>query len=400
MNSTGSALVYSSYFGGSRYDEGDGIALDLAGNAYVSGSTHSFDFPITPGAFQTTLRGDENAFVSKLNSSGSALVYSTYLGGSIDDEAVGVTLDSSGDAYITGGTFSSDFPTTPGAFQISFSGGYTDVFVSKLNSSGSALVYSTYLGGSGPDYGFRIALDASGNAYITGNTESGDFPTTPGAFQTTFGGDSDAFLSKLNSSGSALVYSTYLGGGNYDYGFGIALDSIGNAYVVGDTLSSDFPTTPGAFQTTLRGLSNAFISKLGFSSSVFFSSFTAKLEVTISTGSFDLNSAFKLGATSNGINPVTEDVILQIGPYSVTIPSGSFTKNKKRAYVFEGTINGVSLRVRVNPRGRSKYTFQAEGSGANLNGIVNPVTVTLTIGNDTGTTHVNAEIRDCPSPSR
>ncbi len=173
-----------------------------------------------------------------------SLVYSTYFGACDACDFVntsGIALDSSGNAYVTG------------------SNGYA--FVSKLNSSGSALVYSTYLGGGSADYGVGIALDSSGNAYVAGSTDSSNFPTTAGAFQTTLAGGGDAFVSKLNSSGS-LVYSTYLGGSVNDGGRGIALDSSRNAYVTGFTDSSNFPTTPGAFQTTLAGGGDAFVSKL------------------------------------------------------------------------------------------------------------------------------------------
>jgi len=245
-----------------------GIAVDAAGNAYVAGNTDSPDFPITPGAFQASLRGSGNAFVSKLNAAGSALLYSTYLGGSTSPEGsafgmgVAISVDASGSAYVIGITDCSDFPITPGAFQTTYGGGFLDAVVTELNATGSALVYSTYLGGSGEDQGFAIALDSLGNAYVTGSTASSDFPITPGAFQTTYGGRGDAFVSKLNAAGSALVYSTYLGGRGFDGGSGIALDVLGNAYVTGSTTSSSFPTTPGAFQTAPGGGLDAFVSKL------------------------------------------------------------------------------------------------------------------------------------------
>jgi hypothetical protein len=242
------------------------VGLDTSGNAYVAGVTDSHHFPTTPGAFQTTLAGGEtDCFVSKLNAAGSALVYSTYLGGTgRDGFSAAIAVDASGSAYVTGQTTSSNFPTTPGAFQTGF-GGVQDVFVSKLDPAGSALVYSTYLGGSGAegDFGSGLAIDASGNTYVTSSTISPDFPTTPGAFQTTFG-RSDAFVSKLNASGSALVYSTYLGGSGDDWGLGIAVDRLGNAYVTGGTGSSNFPVTAGAFQTSFGGGSDAFVSKFSF----------------------------------------------------------------------------------------------------------------------------------------
>src|ERR1035441_8986022 len=266
-------LVYSTYLGGS--DRANAIAVDASGNAYVTGITWSLNFPTTPGAFQTTLGGAEDAFVTKLNATGSALGYSTYLGGGVcegvidggSDGGSGIAVDASGNAYVTGTTYSSDFPTTPGAFQttpVYCSGCYT-AFVSKLNATGSALAYSTYLGGSGGDLGYGIAVDASGNAYVTGATGSSNFPTTPGAFQTTpvfCSLCSTAFVSKLNATGSALAYSTYLGGSGGDLGYGIAVDAPGSAYVTGRTDSADFPTTPGAFQTAYEGNEDVFVSKL------------------------------------------------------------------------------------------------------------------------------------------
>ena len=262
LNPSGTALVYSTYLGGTNGVAGDAIAVDAAGSAYVTGTAHSTNFPTTPGDFQTTYGGNGDAFVTKLNPKGTALVYSTYLGGTSYDYGYGIAVDGAGNAYVTGYTASSDFPTTPGAFQTTYAGGNGDAFVTKLNPKGTALVYSTYLGGSDSDGGYGIAVDSAGNAYVTGYTASTDFPTTPGAFQTTFGGNGDAFVTKLNPTGTALVYSTYLGGTRGDLGLGIAVDSAGNAYVTGYTASSDFPTTPGAFQTTYGGNQDAFVTKL------------------------------------------------------------------------------------------------------------------------------------------
>jgi hypothetical protein len=267
LSAAGSALVYSTYLGESDYSGptgGNGIAVDASGNAYITGQTYSSNFPTTPGAFQTASphAGSGHAFVSKLNATGSALVYSTYLGGNFVDAGGGIAVDASRNAYLVGWTASSNFPTTPGAFQSTLAGS-GHAFVSKLNAIGSALVYSTYLGGSGYDHGWGIAVDPSGNAYATGVTSSSNFPTTPGAVQATYGGgQNDAFLSKLNATGSALLYSTLLGGTQADTGWGIAVDASGNAYVTGWTESSDFPTTPGAFQTTFGGETSGFVSKL------------------------------------------------------------------------------------------------------------------------------------------
>jgi hypothetical protein len=269
LTSSGSGLVYSTYFGGSADDGGGGIAVDSLGNAYVAGSTLSTDFPTTPGAFQTTFGGSSfaggDAFVMKIDPSGSRVLYSTYLGGNGFDEARGLAIDGAGNAYIAGITISSNFPTTPGAFQVNRRGGGEQGFVTKLNQSGSGLVYSTYLGGSVLDEAIGIAVDASGGAYVTGVTRSGDFPTTPSAFQTAPGGGDDAFVAKFNPSGSALIYSTFLGGNGLDQGIRIVVDSLPNpnAYVVGATGSTNFPTTPGAFQIAFQGGNmDAFVAKI------------------------------------------------------------------------------------------------------------------------------------------
>jgi len=275
LNSTGSGLVYSTYLGGAIADRGQAIAVDIAGNAYVTGLTFSKDFPTTPVAFQSTpnLLAGNNAFVTKLNPLGSALVYSTYLGGISRDHATGIAVDAAGNAYVTGNTSSVQFPTTPGAYQTTFGGSNDvliyqgDAFVVKLDPTGSALIYSTFLGGSGDDIAYGIALDSSGNAYVVGATASTDFPTTPGAFQPTFGGgEAHVFVAKVNPLGSALVYSTYLGGSDHDEGFGIALDGLPspNAYVTGETRSTDFPIIPGAIQPTFAGGTgfDVFVTKL------------------------------------------------------------------------------------------------------------------------------------------
>ena len=215
-------LSYSTFLGGSGEDHGDGIAVDSAGDAYVTGYTYSPDFP-TVHALQPTFGGDVDAFVAKLTADGSALVYLTYLGGSGEDYGNSIAVDSAGDAYVTGYTYSPDFPTVH-ALQPTF-GGDVDAFVAKLRSDGSALDFSTYLGGSGEDYGNGIAVDSAGDAYVTGSTTSTDFPTVH-ALQPNFGGGfTDGFVAKLRLDGSALVFSTYLGGSDYDVGRSIAVDS-------------------------------------------------------------------------------------------------------------------------------------------------------------------------------
>jgi hypothetical protein len=256
INASGSALVYSTYLGGGNQDFSYGIAVDGSGNAYVTGSTSSTNFP-TANALQSTIRGSTNAFVTEINAGASALVYSTYLGGNASDAGRGIAVDASGNAYVTGDTTSSNFPTAD-ALQPTLAGS-ENAFVTKLNPSGSALVYSTYLGGNSVDQGFGIALDTMGDAYVTGLTYSPNFPTA-NALQPKGGVSEDyddAFVTKLNPSGSAFVYSTYLGGHTFDGGMGIAVDTSGNAYVTGYTSSVDFPTTPDALQSILSNPTNA-----------------------------------------------------------------------------------------------------------------------------------------------
>ena len=244
-------LAFSTFLGGSGTDIGNAIALDSSGNAYITGGTLSTNFPVTPGAFQTSKAGiaEFDAFVTKLNATGTAIIYSTYFGGSNRDVGNEIAVDGSGNAYITGLTDSGDLPTTPGAFRTTPVGSDEfDAYAMKLNATGTALVYSTYLG---PIIGIGITVDSAGNAFITGQA-NGDYPTTPGAFQTVPGGSSDAFLTKLNSTGTALIYSTFLGGTGLDVGIEVAVDSAGNAYVTGEA-GPGFPVTPGAFQTIFGG---------------------------------------------------------------------------------------------------------------------------------------------------
>ena len=260
LNRSGSALVYSTFLGGTGADSGSGIAV-RDGNAYVTGQTDSVDYPTTPGTFDRTFNGlNRDAFVTKLNATGSALRYSTYLGG--DGNDAGFDIAVRGDnAYVTGFTAAFNYPTTPGAFDTTLNTVARDAFVTKLNAAGSALIYSTYLGGSSADDGNGIAVDTRGRAYVAGFTGSTDFPTTPGAFDTTLNGG-DTFVTKLNASGSALDYSTFLGGAGDDLGFGIAVDGSGSAYVTGFTNSTDYPTTRGAFDRTFNGGGDAFVTKL------------------------------------------------------------------------------------------------------------------------------------------
>jgi fibronectin type 3 domain-containing protein len=273
LNSAGSSLAYSTYMGGSDYERGFSIALDSANNAYVTGYTWSFNFPVVGGGINKTLNGWEDVFVFKLDSAGSNLLYSTYIGGFGIDYGYSIALDSSNNAYITGYTESLNFPSTTGAFDQT-NNGSGDIFVLKVNSAGNSLVYSTYIGGEDEDIGYAIAVDSSANAYVTGWTWSTDFPISSGAFKTKLNNWSDVIIIKLNSLGDKLIYSTYLGGTNDDFGRAITLDSVYNVYITGSTISPDFPTTSDAIDRRYNSWEDAFVFILSASgSNMMYSSF-------------------------------------------------------------------------------------------------------------------------------
>ena len=263
LNAAGTILLWATYLGGSGSENGFDIALDLAGNVYACGYTMSPDFPVTPGAFQTVFVGGPNSdgFVAKLNPSGSALTYATFLGGNQQDDASSIVVDAAGDAYVTGDTYSSAFPTTPGALDRTL-GGTVDAFVVELDPAGNAMLYGTFLGGSGRDVGGTLALDAYGYLYVAGRTESPDFPITPGAYDDTLAGVSDVFLLKLNMSSGNLEYSTYIGGSAGDDGGYVGIDATGYAFVGGSTNSTDFPVTSDAVSKTLGGAYDGFVVSL------------------------------------------------------------------------------------------------------------------------------------------
>ncbi len=295
----GSSVIYSTLFGGSLYDAAYAIAVDKSGSAYITGETLSTDLPVSDGAYQPTYGGGDSsgyggdAFVAKLTSDGSDIAYSTYLGGADDEIGLGIAVDTAGAAYVTGYTYSKNFPTTGGAFQGTLSTKYFSGFVTKVGADGTVLNYSTYLSGTYADYGSKIAVDANGNAYIGGFAASTDFPTTAGAYQTTNKGGffygSDGFVTKLATDGMSLVYSTYLGGTDDDEITGIAVDKTGNAYVTGDTYSFDFPVTPSAVQMVSPGYPSGIVTKLS------------------SDGSATTYSTYLGGTGSNYPNSITVD---------------------------------------------------------------------------------------------
>ncbi|MCC6392275.1 MAG: SBBP repeat-containing protein [Bryobacterales bacterium] len=269
LDPSGATLSYATYLDGAG--AGMAIAVDSSGSAYVAGSTYTATFTTTTGAFQRTYAGGTDGFVVKLNPTGSSQVYSTFLGGSSEDQITGIRVDSSGAAYVAGFTSSTDFPVTAGAYRNANSGS-TDAFVAKINSTGAALVYSTFLGGSNLDRAHGIDINSSGEAYVAGQTYSSSFPTTPGAFRTTHGGAADGFVARLNAAGSGLLYSTFLGGAGTclvndpfrqyacDGAFSVALDSAGQAWVAG-VAGNGFPLS-GAIQPSAGGNGDAFVAQL------------------------------------------------------------------------------------------------------------------------------------------
>jgi len=363
LSPDGTALVYATYLGGRSRDSGAAIAVDADGHAYVTGTTESDDFPTTAGAFQPscTVAGFAcmAGFLSKLSPDGTALVYSTYLMGGKNGPFValtaprGLAVDPLGSAYVTGLTYSTSFPTTPGAFQTAAGGG-GDAFVLKLNAAGSAAVYSTYLGGRATDYGTAIAVGADGAAYVAGATspwqqrQVNDFPVTPGAFQTAcasnaYGFCDDGFVAKLSPDGSALVYSTYLGGAtDFDRPLGIAVDAAGHAYVTGATKSSDFPTTGLLEATGSRPDpygSTGFVTKLSLSGS-------ALVYSVLLDGAF---SGQAIAVDSAGHAFVAGDA----NPYSF-VP-----KNPWQA----SGLNYDALVLKLDPAGRLGYSVLLGGFG-------------------------------------
>ena len=343
MNPSGSAMVYATYLGGTLEDTGDGIAVDSAGNAYVTGFTQSTNFP-TKNPLQPNLAGQFDIYVAKLDPTGSSLVYSTYLGGTDQEQSASIAVNSAGFAFVTGQTWSVDFPTTPGAFQTvcKFNIRCVDAFVSKISPSGSALVYSTLLGGKETDLAGRIAVDSADNVYLTGYTESDDFPTMNPLQPSFGGGGSDAFVAKLNPAGSALVYSTYLGGTGNDLGSGIAVDNSGNVYVAGATSSTDFPTA-NALQPSSNGDFDAFVTKINAAgSALVYSTYLGGTGSDFGVGIAADSSGNAYVAGTTGSNDIPTESSLQ--PYGHNFD----------AFVTKITPSGSSL-VYSTYLGGSKY---------------------------------------------
>lgn len=356
-------LSFSTYLGGSTNDKANAIAVDGQGNVYVAGLTYSTDFPVTSDAFQKTCGTTQTpcqpgpapyildaGFVTKLSSDGSKLIYATYLGGSNISEIRALAVDSSGNAYVAGFTYATDFPVTTGAYQtqcqtpVGFQSGICySSFVAKLNSTGSSLVYSTYLDGaaagspSPADGGDAIAVDSTGDAYVGGTTSSRNFPTTTGALETNDPAPSvdNGYLSELNPAGTGLVFSTYLSGGDGSQVAGIALGPQQNVYVTGTTQSVNFPTTPGVYQRGSYGAQNTFVSEFAPSGSLVYSTYLG------GTGN---SSASAIAVDSAGAAYITGQTDANAGNFPVT--PGAFEQGpyySKTAVVAKLHADGCAL---------------------------------------------------------
>ncbi|HMD85409.1 MAG TPA: SBBP repeat-containing protein [Terriglobia bacterium] len=374
------ALLSSTYLGGSNQDTGYGIAVDSSG-IYVAGQTSSNNFPtLTP--FQGTYDGNGDGFVSKLTPDASGLIYSTYLGGTATDGVAAIAIDSSGHAFVTGGTSSTNFPISPGAFQAAYGGGTSDAFVAELNAAGTHLLYSTYLGGSGQDSSTGIAVDTSGNANVVGQTASGNFPTS-NPFQAAYAGNSDAFVTRFVPSGCAPTFSTYLGGHSTDIGTGIAVDSSGNAYITGYTDSNDFPVQ-SAFQGVTGGDNDAFLARLN--------TFTAPA-VCLNTNSVNFtgqavtttSAEQTITLTNGGNSSLSITSITASGDFAQTNTCGNslaMGANCPVQVTFAPTASGLrSGAITItDSAGNSPQSIALTGTGTDFGLSVTPPTATVTAG--------------------
>jgi hypothetical protein len=255
-------LVWSTFLGGNDFEDIRDLHITNSGDILVTGSTLSFNFPTTTGTYDNTYENYHDAFISKLSANGSTLIFSTFLGGNKDDYGVGIVTDNNGKIYVCGDTESTNFPFSINAYDQTINGSLSsDVFITKFNSSGNLLEYSTYFGGAFNDHAIGIKVDNNFNMYVAGSTESGDFPVTLSSFDNNHNGNDDIFISKFNSTGSSLVFSTFLGGNNNDVCRSFALDNFNNVYLTGYTTSINFPKTTGVFSTS-QDLADVFVSKI------------------------------------------------------------------------------------------------------------------------------------------
>jgi aldose sugar dehydrogenase len=352
-------LVYSTYLGGSGDDSGNSIATDSSGNVYVAGTTASMNFPAQTPAFVTS-KALEDIFITKIDAAGANVLYSTYIGGSGRDRAGAIAIDSSGNAYVGGrvDSTSTNFPTTPGSLASSYRGGDFDGVVFKLNAQGNQLIYSTFFGGEENDSVEGIAVDAGGTAYVTGGTKSNAFPTTVSAYQGTRAGDTDAFLAKINQAGSALLYSSYLGGAATDRGSGVVIDGTGLAYIAGYGASPDFPTQD-PFQAGFGGSFDAFVAKFDTNASGINSlSFCSYLGGAGDDKAFGIamdgsqTNLYVVGQTSSNNFPVLNPVQPSSGgSFDAFIAKVSTSGTKVFATYFGGSGDDRGTGIAVNASG-------------------------------------------------
>ena len=262
LNAAGTTLLYSTYLGGTNYDDCTGIALAANDDVFITGRTNSTNFPVTAGAYDTVHNGNDDGFVTRLDALTGLINWSTFVGGSSNDQPMDLAIDTQGRPVIVGKTQSSNHPTSAGAYDTTWNGGSWDAFVTRLSATGASLSYSTFLGTSSTDYGHGVVL-AGDEAYVTGYTTGSAFPTTAGAYDTTFnGGTGDVFVSRFNTGGTALLSSTFVGGSGNESGEDVALGSGGHVYVTGWTSSTNYPTTAGAADVTANGGTDVLITKL------------------------------------------------------------------------------------------------------------------------------------------
>jgi hypothetical protein len=385
VNPQGTAITYATYLGGSESDTARAVAVDSTGNIYLAGSTASSNFP-TQNALQTASGGRVDVFVAKLNASGNALIYSTYLGGSGTDSASGLAVDAQGNVYIGGTTSSTNFPVK-GGFQMQLGGGQgQDAFIAKINASGSALVYASYLGGSNFEAGQAIAIDSSGSAYVTGSTGSSNFPTL-NAFQPTLRGATNAFVTKVNTSGNALVYSSFYGGNNSEIANSVAVDPSGNAYIVGQARSRDLPTK-NPFQAALSGPTDAFVAKINAAgSTLVYSSYLggSKDEEANGIAVDGTGRAYIVGQTASTDFPLKNPIQASYGggefdPFMIQLSAEGALEFS--TYLGDSTLdfaNAIALRPRAQRKGgptnigmREQDIFEAADAVYMLIGFENP----------------------------
>ncbi len=419
LNSSLSKIVYATYLGGVADESAQAIAVDSAANAYLAGITLSNNFPVTAGAVQTTFRGSGgqpvtdfgvpffvtgDAFVSKVSADGSKLLFSTYLGGSQDDAATSIAVDAAGNVYVGGFTISTDFPTrnalqtvNKGQDLTNFFYHLGDAFIAKLNPTGTALLYSTYLGGKGDDAISAIAVDSSGNLYATGATSSADFPVTTGVFQPVYGGPNgdtgqservvgDAFAVKLKPDGSGLVFATFIGGLGDDSGQAIAVDSSGNVFIGGSTASSNFPVTPDATQSRYAGAGGEH-----FNGDLIGDGFVTVLNPTATQLVF---STFLGGGLDDSVEGLAIDSADNIYVAGVTmsnnfpVSSGSF-QSTYGGYSQTGRIYGDAILARFTAPNLSVPVAPAAGivnAASGVGGQISPGEIIVIYGSNMGPT--------------